>query len=535
MRRGGGIERFGDTALSLAAPDPASAAALAAALRARAEPGVLEVVGGFDSVLVEFDPGLVEAGPLAELLAGVRARPRRRAGRSHVLKVAFDGPDLDEVGALSGLGAGGVRRVLARTRLKVAVLGFAPGFAYLAGLEGPLAALERRSTPRPRVPAGSVAVAGGFCAVYPFATPGGWYLVGRTGASLFDADSPPYALLTPGDTVSFEEVDPSEVAAGDAPAPRAPFRHRRPVFVVERPGTATALQDHGRLGVAHLGVPRAGAADPVAYALANALVGNPSDAACLELTATGPALRCRTEAHVALVGPGAAALLDGRPVAAGRVVPVAPGQLLEVPTTGVALRAYLALAGGFDGPVVLGSRGSDRLVGLGPGPLVAGDELGAEGPAGPLADHLVPGAMAEPGEQWTLRVLRRPGPAGAEVFEGSFVVDETSDRVGIRLRPESIPVPAVAPLAHSLPTTVGTVQLPPEGNPIVLLPDHATLGGYPVLGVVVSADRAVLGRVRPGNRVRLVDVSAAEADGARRSLARSLAGAAVGTYPRRLG
>jgi KipI family sensor histidine kinase inhibitor len=510
---------------------------LAADLRARAEPGVLDVVGGFDSVLVEFDPGLVEAGPLAERLAGVRARPRRRAGRHHVLKVAFDGPDLDEVGALSGLGAGGVRRTLARTRLKVAVLGFAPGFAYLAGLGGPLAVVERRATPRARVPAGSVAVAGGFCAVYPFATPGGWHLVGRTGASLFDADAPPYALLAPGDTVSFEEVDPAEVAAGDAARPpRAPLRHRRPVFVVERPGTATALQDLGRLGVAHLGVPRAGAADPVAYALANALVGNPPEAACLELTATGPVLRCRAEAHVALVGSGAAALLDGRPVTAGRVVPVAPGQLLEVPSTGVALRAYLALAGGFDGPVILGSRGSDRLVGLGPGPIVAGDELGAEGPAGRLADHLVPGEMAEPGGQWTLRVLRHPGPtAGAEVFGRSFVVDETSDRVGIRLHPEGPPVQAVAPLAHSIPTTVGTVQLPPDGNPIVLLPDRATLGGYPVLGVVVSADRAVLGRVRPGDRIRLVEVSAAEADGARRSLARSLAGAVVGTYPRRLG
>jgi KipI family sensor histidine kinase inhibitor len=508
---------------------------LAEALRRSPVPGVLDVVAGLDSVLLHLDPAVADRELVTAELRRVRPRPvSRREQRTVVLRTSFDGPDLEEVGALSGLGAEGVRRALASTPLRVSVLGFTPGFAYLSGLPASLAAVPRRPTPRQSVPAGSVALAGGHAAVYPQSTPGGWQLVGRTDAVLFDPEVPPYAVLGPGDRVRFDPVPADDLAPpAPEPGPRPSRRADGCVFVVESPGTFTTLQDQGRFGFAHLGVPRAGAADPVAYALANALVGNQPGSACLEVTATGPDLRCQRDTHLALVGWDATVAIDGHPVQTERVLPIASGQRLSVGATGRALRAYIAARGGFAGPLVFGSRSADRLVGLGGGPLVAGDELGTGEGAGPMADHLRPGSVdAGAGQSRVLRVLPvDDGSSARALFGRVFVVEPASDRIGIRLRPAEGDAVSGGGGAVSAGTTVGTVQVPPEGNPVLLLPDHATLGGYMVGAVVISADWGELGRCRPGDTLELAPVSLEEADEAQRALGRTLADAVVGLYP----
>ncbi len=529
-----GVQLFGDSALFLAASGPEAAGGLGEAIRAACVPGVLDVVAGLDSVLVHVDPDC-DVDVVSHQLVDVRVRRRLRRRRTVVLRVAFDGPDLDEVGVRSGLGVDGVRRALCSRPLRVAFLGFTPGFAYLRGLPGPLARVARRPSPRPRVPAGSVAVGGGHAAVYPQATPGGWQLVGRTDATLFDPDTPPYATLAPGDTVRFEEVEPGELGPPLEPRRTLPRRAPDAAFEVRSPGALTTPQDTGRIGFAHLGVPRSGAADPDAYALANALVGNPPDAACLEMTAHGPDLLCRREVHVAVVGRDAAVSVDGRPAPVGRVIPLAPGQRLRVGHTGRDLRAYLAVRGGFDTPLVLGSRSVDRLVGLGGEPLAVGDELGIGEPAGPLADHLVPGPplRSEPSRR-VLRVLPLEADRASTLFGRPFRVDSASDRVGIRL--EALDEGATAGVGgerSSVGTTIGTVQVPPGGDPVILGPDHATVGGYAVPAVVISADWGELGRCQPGDLVELQPVDAAEASRARQARARALAAAVAGHYPLR--
>jgi len=495
---------FGEAALRIAAASPEAAWAVAAAVRDAELAGVLEAVPGFDSVLVEFEPDRTAFAEVAESVARLRVfRPHGR-GRTFDLACVLDGPDLDEVGALTGLGRDGVRRALLGATLRVAVLGFSPGFAYLAGLPDPLTRVPRRATPRLSVPAGSVAVAGGHAAIYPRATPGGWQLVGRTDALLFDPGASPSASLRPGDRVRLHEVAAIGTPPGEEAA-RAPRRAPNPVFDVLSPGIATTLQDRGRTGVAHLGVPRAGAADSVAHALANTLVGNGPDAACLEVTLVGPTLLCRSETHVAVVGEEPVVSIDGRPAGSGRVVPVAAGQRLQVESTGGALRASLAVRGGFDGPVLFGSRATDRLSGLGGGPLVAGDELGLAGPIGPMASHLRPGAPGTlaAGGRRTLRVL--PVGEGADPWTtplpaGPCEVEAGSDRIGIRLRATGPTALGIAEMA-SAGTTLGTVQVPPDGHPVVLLADHATLGGYPGAAVVITAHRGVLGMpARGGGR-----------------------------------
>ena len=219
----------------------------------------------------------------------------------------FDGADLDEVAA--AVGPSPSTQVVdqwSRPELEVAFVGFAPGFPYLTGLPAELAALPRRPTPRTSVPAGSVAVAAGFASVYPRSTPGGWHLLGRTAESLFDPDVPPHSRVAPGDRVRFTRARTPDGRTIDRRRPADPASPTGPASRSSQPGLATTVQDGGRRGCAHLGVPAAGAADPGLLALANLLVGNPADAAALECTASGPTLRMVGDGHLAVVGVGPA-------------------------------------------------------------------------------------------------------------------------------------------------------------------------------------------------------------------------------------
>jgi len=568
----------------------------------RGPAGIIDVVPALQSLLVvvDGDHGDLDAvaaalRPLADQLAGSAAptsSPPDRGvpGRDDDLlavPVRFDGPDLEEVGAITGLGPLGVVEALTAAPLRVAFLGFAPGFAYLRGLPPVLERVPRRATPRPVVPAGTVAVAGGFAAVYPHASPGGWQLVGTTTIRLFDPDRPPFARLRPGQQVRFVRRDPTPRPARHQRSTRqhgalSSPRHRpvRPPLVargerrlvVEEPGPATTVQDSGRLGVASLGVPRAGPADPLAHELANRLVGNLPGAAALEATLAGPVLRLHADAVVAVVG-DAAVRVDGHWAPGATPLPLSAGQTVTVGALRGGVRAVVAVSGGVQVPTAVGSMASDLLCGLGIGPLRAGDELalGVPGrPAGrlrwellarpPLADwsSLVgidcparPTAVSagEPGppEPSPATVHVVPGPdaddwAMALLTTTTWVLQADSDRVGARLAPSHALAGQPRP-AHRVPgspaasrgVVTGTVQLPPDGHPIVLLCDHATTGGYPVPATVCSVDVATVAQLRPGARLRFVETTPGEALARRRTARRLLDAAVVGAFPVRAG
>jgi len=389
-------------------------------------------------------------------------------------------------------------------------------------------------------------------------------LLGRTSLRLFDPQRPPYALLRAGDAVRFTDErrsrGPTGTTAG-APGPigaatDGPHRGRRPLLVnrgarfaeILEPGVLSLVEDQGRRSVAGQGVPRAGPADPEAMRLANRLAGNPDDAAAVEVTAAGPSLRFTGDAHVTVVGVGLEAvdvLVDGRGVGSGTVVPVVDGQVVSVGRVRAGLRAYLAVAGGFDIPLAVGSRASDMLCGLGPGPLRAGDRLGLGPPGRPLGLLSPPGIAFGSGRRPVLRVL--PGPHRVSpdrwrrLLSGPWTVGAASNRVGLRLestadRPERPPATGPAPAA--IPSTgmvTGAVQIPPDGNPIVLMPDHATVGGYPVACCVISADLPVLGQLRPGDTVEFTPVDRGEALEARDRWERSMAERVSGWFPTAVG
>ncbi len=548
----GDVRPLGDRALLIGVADATSARALARALATALGDGA-DVVCGSATVMVRAtdpDTELRSVQAVAERVlergsaAGASesaAEPRRPL----TVPCRFDGPDLDEVAALARCRPDDVVALLTGQPLTVEVVGFSPGFAYLGGLPPGLERVPRRSRPRPVVPAGSVAIANGHAAVYPTASPGGWNLVGRTGVPLFSPDRRPFAVLAPGDRVHFtvagagEQVEPPPVAAPFwSPPPGS-----RPVLEVEAPGLRAVVQDGGRRAVAAVGVPGAGPADPVSFALANALAGNAGGAGTLELTGGGARLGCLGPCHVAVVGAAPEIRVDGTPAPAGQLLPLRPGQVLEVGRQRGGCRSYLSVAGGFLGPEWFGSSASDELTGLGAGALARGARLHAGPWSPPLGDHVREGCATElaPDAPVQLRVLPGPHPerfgpdALAQLADGIFAAASASNRVGLRLRDElsgaDVPWRPVGGELDSQGVVTGVVQVPPDGDPVVLLPDHATLGGYPVLAVVVAADLGLLGQCAPGTAVRLVPTDPGAADEARRAARRELGRAVVGHYP----
>jgi KipI family sensor histidine kinase inhibitor len=196
---------YGDRALLVEVADLPTVAAVRATLEASPLPGQRELVAAARTVLVVLDraPSDLDVATLRRLTPD--AAPVRPPAAPLELPVVFDGADLGDVADLTGRSVAAVIDVLTGTGFTVAFGGFAPGFGYLSGLPDDLH-LPRRSTPRTRVPAGSVALAGPFAGVYPQASPGGWQLVGRTDAVLFDVDRDPPALLVPGTSVTFRDV-----------------------------------------------------------------------------------------------------------------------------------------------------------------------------------------------------------------------------------------------------------------------------------------------------------------------------------------
>ncbi|MFD9320882.1 biotin-dependent carboxyltransferase family protein [Streptomyces sp. NPDC060053] len=283
----------------------------------------------------------------------------------------------------------------------------------------------------------------------------------------------------------------------------------RAVSVV-RAGALTTVQDRGRPGHAHLGVPRSGALDAPAAALVNRLVGNPPDAAVLETTLTGCALRPRSDVTVAVGGAPCRVTADGRPVAWGAPVRVRAGTLLDIGPAVSGVRTYVALAGGVIVEPVLGSRSTDLLSGLGPAPLTDGTVL-------PLGRELVPHARVDvapqpaPPAELVLRVTLGPRddwftPDALRAFTSrTFLVSSASNRIGLRTEGPAVERARSGELA-SEGMVLGAVQVPPAGRPVVFLADHPTTGGYPVIGVVRAGDLAAAAQAVPGTPVRFVAV-----------------------------
>lgn len=292
---------------------------------------------------------------------------------------------------------------------------------------------------------------------------------------------------------------------------------------VVKAGLLTTLQDRGRDGCAMLGVGRAGAMDDVALRLANALVGNEAGAAVLEITLIGPRLRFDAAATIALTGAELGAHADGAEIGMWRPVDIAGDAVLDVGTARRGARAYLAVKGGFEVAPVLGSFSTDVNAGIGPldgRALRDGDKLLVRGElgAGPPTPHSLSRNWSLDPRPWfdadaghPIRLIRGAhfdaldAKSSAAIFSDEFHITSDSNRVGFRLDGPRLALAAPLELV-SEPVTAGTLQLPPGGQPIALMAEHPTIGGYPRIGQVAAIDQPRLAQRRPGDPVRFAEI-----------------------------
>ncbi|MCR2813756.1 5-oxoprolinase/urea amidolyase family protein [Microbacterium sp. zg.Y1084] len=499
------------------------AVALFSRLQASRPAGVVDLVPAACTVLVRVDPVVLSVAAARTWIASAPpVPPERTRGETVTLEVVYDGPDLAAAADLLGMSVEQLVRRHREARWSVAFTGFAPGFGYLVSEDWSFD-VPRLSTPRTRVPAGSVGLAGAFTGAYPRATPGGWRLIGRTDATLFDPAAASPALLAPGGRVRFAAVAASVDAApaaslrphlaaetvGNSPRlARQMQSHGEEAVEVVAPGPLATVQDLGRPGRAAEGIARSGAADRGALRTANRLLGNAENAAAIEVTMGGCRLRAGRDLVAVVTGAWGPLVVAGRTVDPYVPFPWPAGAELRLDRFTAGARAYLAVRGGFDAPRAAGSRATDVLAGLGPAPLAAGDILSLAGdvaggipaldvhPWGPPPHALVELELAPgPRAGWF-------APSALEtLYAATWTVTAEADRVGIRLdgpalartRAGELPSEAMVP---------GALQVPPGGRPTVLGVDGPVTGGYPVIAVATDGALDALAQLLPGRKVR---------------------------------
>ena len=298
-------------------------------------------------------------------------------------------------------------------------------------------------------------------------------------------------------------------------------KHQSSVVHVIKPGMLTTIQDAGRWGFQSRGVPVAGPMDPVSHRLVNALVGNDRDAAALEITLLGPELEFDDERLVAVAGAEFELSLDGRPTPCNAPFIVSAGSRLRFGARGRGARAYLAVSGGIAVPPTLGSR-STHLVsamgGVAGRALAAGDRLPLGDPGRVPGMALAPQApmVALPDHHAQIRVL--PGPQldffGADALDllqsAPYAIGHNSDRMGFRLDGPRLAHGRTAEFISDA-TPLGVLQVPASGQPILLMADRQTTGGYPKVATVIAADIAVAGQLGPADTISFVVCTPTEA------------------------
>lgn len=490
--------------------------------------GIEEVVPAARTLMVTFRRGAMTKEALIDNIRQRSLAKRvRAAGKCIEIPVYYNGEDLEEVAQMMQISVDEVIRRHTESEYSVAFTGFAPGFAYLSGGD-PSFQIPRRKTPRTKIPAGAVALAGNFSAVYPQASPGGWQIIGITPSTMWDLSRAEPALLQPGYRVKFVNhgrTPPVMVEAQTA----APEKQKRitqcdTYLKVLKTGMQTIFQDMGRPGKVGQGVSQSGALDRTSCKAANRVVGNPSDTGCLEVIYGGLSLEAHGDVVIAVTGADVLLTVktkEGASWTASCWTPVhlADGDIVTLGNPVAGLRNYVAVRGGFDEALVLDSVATDTLAKVGPESLSVGDQLGVKTTASLAAVSLNEApAFTFPTAEETVTLDVVLGPR-TDWFSDDAVkllrtqvwkVTPQSNRIGIRLAGD---VPLQRVNHQELPsegTSVGAIQVPASGQPVLFLADHPLTGGYPVIGAVATYHLDLAGQIPMGACVRFNPVTTFE-------------------------
>jgi|GEM_PF-211125 len=462
----------------------------------------------------------------------------------HTMRICYDervAPDLVTSAAQCKLSTREFIELHKHSHFTVDIVGFMPGFAYCSGLN-PQLKLPRLKSPRAAVPAGSVAIAGLQTAIYPQATPGGWNLIGKCPDTLFDVNRNPPGLFMPGDHIQIKEITFAELREIEAAVTTSKQKlaavqgHEQKPFDLEivNAGTLSTIQDFPRYGLMHWAVSPGGTADQAALQLANALVGNALDAAALEITSIGPRLLFHRAAIIAWIGGSCKVRINGQLTPGNRPVWIAAGSKVEFAEIELGYRLILAIRGGIDTPTILDRKGSYLSANIGPKRLQKGGGLKllpySQGEIEPALRALAKKSTGQHYPKWSIHspyvankniemIDALPGlhlqqlskKEQALFWQTVWTISPQSNRMGMRLQGDftlKTPFPEIASQGMML----GTVQLPASGEPIIMMAEHQTTGGYPRLAEVIRSAQTKLAQLKPGQQLRLNPVSLNEAD-----------------------
>jgi KipI family sensor histidine kinase inhibitor len=501
--------------------------ALFASLEADPIAGIEDMVPAARTLMIRFRPERLSAERLAAKIAERDLSARVAPSDMLVeIPVHYNGEDLSDVAELTGLSVDEVIHRHTESTFTVAFCGFAPGFGYLVGGD-PALQVPRRQSPRTKIPAGSVALAGAFSGVYPQNSPGGWQIIGTTPLKMWDLGRDPPALFQPGYRVRF--VDMAHRTVGGIEASKST---KAPALVSDTAGAASItvlaapmpalFQDLGRFGQTGQGVSASGALDQGAFKAANRAVGNPVSTPALEITLGGFSFEVSGRAVMALTGAPCPITIrdaEGRESAGEPYRPIAleAGDRVTLGFAPRGARSYLAIRGGFRVAPVLGSASTDTLAVVGPEPVIAGSQLLIEERKDLLAvslDEPPPFDCPAAGDIVTLDVIMGPRSDWftergiSTLSQQLYTVTPQSNRVGIRIegaepleRKDKAELPSEG-------TATGAIQVPHSGQPVLFLADHPLTGGYPVIGTVAEYHLDLAGQIPVNAKIQFRPVTA---------------------------
>ncbi len=518
--------------------------------------GLIETVPAYNSLVVCYDPvqlknneATIAATVIDQLKNILQKQPITVDAVEEkpvtTIPVCYDetmGIDLQELSTSLQLSIDDIIQLHTNKTYHVFMIGFTPGFPYMGTVDERLIT-NRKIKPRLSVPPGTVAIAGNQTGIYPFATPGGWNIIGRTALQLFDADRPSPFLLKAGDEVQFKAITKNEFEnysssgiAGEHENRNSSNRstkaadEKNKIIQLEQCGFLTTLQDTGRKGYLQFGVSKSGAMDIHATQLANALVGNELDEVVLEITQSPHRFHFLQDAVIAFTGAGLQPQNSNDSLQLAQPVFVAKGTVIECKQPIPGFRLYMAVAGGFAAEEFLQSCSTDLLVqkgGYKGRELKKNDVLNRRNSITTVQKKLMKLLQASAAIELntalpnyaTGRIRVVPGVEWNELKEASkhaftnssFSVSVQSSRMGYRLNGELLSTSTACEIISS-PVTQGTIQLTPSGEMIVLMADAQTVGGYPRIAQVCAADLSILAQKKPGDEIQFQIISLQEAE-----------------------
>lgn len=517
--------------------------------------GLIETAPAYNCLAVYYNPLLIEKknGTIAEtveqfintILEGGLPTSSQKQSTVLIIPVCYDellGIDLNELSETLQLSIEEIIHLHSSKIYKVFMTGFTPGFPYM-GIVDERLITKRKSSPRLKVEAGSLAIAGSQTGIYPFATPGGWNIIGRTPLSLFDRSKPDPFLLKTGDQVQFIPITKEEFeqysdtntsekkeTINYHSTTTKKLEEEKQIIRIEQCGFFTTIQDAGRKGHLQYGVPQTGVMDDYSMKLANLLIGNEETTPVLEITQSPHLFRIMKDCLVAFTGGGLQPIADGNELHLFECLFMKEGTTIELKKQIPGFRLYMAVGGGFEAEGFLGSCSTDITISAG----------GFKGKALKKEDVLCQQHALNAAQKHLQTVLNNrvrlqlnidtsfitaikirvvkgiewhylTDDAQQMIWNQPFSISPQSSRMGYRLKADDLRARQSCDIISS-PVTTGTVQLTSSGELIVLMADAQTVGGYPRVLQVINADLRILAQKKPGDTIKFEEVSLKEAE-----------------------